>query len=60
MAALDDVDVWLTRLHRFWSTHVDALERLLDRMGRSDNGPNASADRRSNGGPPEKHRGEDR
>jgi hypothetical protein len=26
------VDDWLTQFRRFWSAHVDALERHLDRM----------------------------
>jgi DNA-binding transcriptional ArsR family regulator len=30
-----EVDAWLAQFRRFWSTHVDALERYLDRMGRS-------------------------
>jgi DNA-binding transcriptional ArsR family regulator len=27
-----EVDAWLERFRRFWSEHVDALERHLDRM----------------------------
>jgi DNA-binding transcriptional ArsR family regulator len=27
-----ELDVWLAQFRRFWSTHVDALERHLDRM----------------------------
>jgi len=27
-----DVDAWLAPFRRFWSDHVDALERHLDRM----------------------------
>jgi len=27
-----EVDAWLDRFRRFWSEHVDALERHLDRM----------------------------
>jgi DNA-binding transcriptional ArsR family regulator len=34
-APLQQVDVWLTQFRRFWSAHVDALERHLDRMGQS-------------------------
>jgi DNA-binding transcriptional ArsR family regulator len=30
-----EVDAWLARFRRFWSDHVDALERHLDRMGPS-------------------------
>ena len=29
---LREVDAWLTPFRRFWSAHVDALERHLDRM----------------------------
>jgi hypothetical protein len=29
---LKEVDAWLAPFRRFWSTHVDALERHLDRM----------------------------
>jgi DNA-binding transcriptional ArsR family regulator len=27
-----EVDAWLTQFRQFWSAHVDALERHLDRM----------------------------
>jgi DNA-binding transcriptional ArsR family regulator len=30
-----EFDAWLDQFRRFWSGHVDALERLLDRMARS-------------------------
>ena len=29
---LREVDAWLDQFRRFWSAHVDALERHLDRM----------------------------
>jgi len=29
---LREVDAWLAPFRRFWETHVDALERHLDRM----------------------------
>ena len=29
---LMEVDAWLTQFRRYWSAHVDALERHLDRM----------------------------
>jgi len=29
---LQEVDAWLEQFRRFWSAHVDALERHLDRM----------------------------
>ena len=32
---LKEVDEWLETFRRFWSTHVDALERHLDRMDKS-------------------------
>jgi len=28
-----EVDAWLDQFRRFWSFHIDALERHLDRMG---------------------------
>jgi DNA-binding transcriptional ArsR family regulator len=33
-----EMDTWLAQFRRFWSTHVDALERYLDRMGQSREG----------------------
>ena len=32
---LQEVDVWLAPFRRFWSAHLDALERHLDRMDQS-------------------------
>jgi DNA-binding transcriptional ArsR family regulator len=32
---LKELDAWLAPFRRFWSAHVDALERHLDRMDRS-------------------------
>ena len=32
---LQEVDMWLAPFRRFWSAHVDALERHLDRMDQS-------------------------
>jgi DNA-binding transcriptional ArsR family regulator len=29
------MDTWLAQFRRFWSTHLDALERRLDRMDQS-------------------------
>ena len=34
-----EVDAWLAPFRRFWSAHVDALERHLDRMGHSTQTP---------------------
>jgi DNA-binding transcriptional ArsR family regulator len=33
---LQELDAWLAPFRRFWSAHVDALERHLDRMDRMD------------------------
>ncbi|HEU5402343.1 MAG TPA: metalloregulator ArsR/SmtB family transcription factor [Terriglobales bacterium] len=30
-----EVDAWLAQFRRFWSAHIDALERHLDRMEQS-------------------------
>jgi DNA-binding transcriptional ArsR family regulator len=30
-----EFDAWLEQFRQFWATHVDALERYLDRMDRS-------------------------
>ncbi|HLG97737.1 MAG TPA: metalloregulator ArsR/SmtB family transcription factor [Bryobacteraceae bacterium] len=32
---LQQVDAWLAQFRRFWSAHVDALERHLDRIDQS-------------------------
>jgi DNA-binding transcriptional ArsR family regulator len=29
-----EMDIWLAQFRRFWSAHIDALERYLDRMDR--------------------------
>jgi DNA-binding transcriptional ArsR family regulator len=31
---LQEIDAWLAQFRRFWSAHVDALERHLDRIDR--------------------------
>jgi len=33
---LQELDAWLAPFRRFWSAHLDALERHLDRMERTD------------------------
>ena len=33
---LQEVDAWLAQFRQFWSSHVDALERHLDKMERSE------------------------
>ena len=32
---LQEVDAWLAQFRQFWSAHLDALERHLDRMAKS-------------------------
>jgi len=32
---LQEIDAWLAQFRRFWSAHLDALERHLDRMDQS-------------------------
>jgi DNA-binding transcriptional ArsR family regulator len=34
-----EFDAWLAQFRRFWSAHLDALERHLDRMERQEHGP---------------------
>jgi DNA-binding transcriptional ArsR family regulator len=38
--SLQEVDAWLAPFRRFWSAHVDALERHLDRMEQSESAKN--------------------
>ena len=45
-----EVDAWLAQFRRFWSSHVDALERHLDRMDEST--PTRRKKRRTRHGPP--------
>jgi len=45
-----EVDAWLGQFRRFWSSHVDALERHLDRMDEST--PTRRKKRRTRHGPP--------
>jgi DNA-binding transcriptional ArsR family regulator len=47
------MDAWLAQFRRFWSAHVDALERHLDRMehdrmDRQQNGPSTPTKEKSN------------
>lgn len=39
---LQEIDMWLTPFRRFWSGHVDALERHLDRMAQSSKSPSGA------------------
>ncbi len=53
---LQELDVWLAPFRRFWSAHVDALERHLDRMERSTRAPAARTKRKDNEKPPRPNR----
>jgi DNA-binding transcriptional ArsR family regulator len=44
--SLQEVDAWLAPFRRFWSAHVDALERHLDRMDQSTPGKRKRGRRR--------------
>jgi DNA-binding transcriptional ArsR family regulator len=46
---LQEVEVWLAPFRRFWSAHVDALERYLDRIDQST--PTTRKTRRRRRGP---------
>ena len=54
--ALQEVDAWLAPFRRFWSAHVDALERHLDRMGHTKEVRSTPTKRKSRG----KRRGSNR
>ena len=53
-----EVDAWLGQFRRFWSDHVDALERHLDRMEQSS--PTLSQTARKDGPPTKKKTGKSR
>ena len=54
---LREVDMWLAQFRRFWSAHLDALERHLDRMEASAPAqPKRRSKGRSQGG--KRHQGE--
>jgi len=44
---LMEVDSWLAPFRRFWSAHVDALERHLDRLDRTKRPPAPKRTKRS-------------
>ena len=54
---LQEIDEWLAPFRRFWSAHVDALERHLDRMDQST--PTKTRTTRKRRGPSrQRHKGE--
>jgi len=46
------VDAWLAQFRRFWSAHIDALERHLDRMHPSRPTKNAPPKKKTKENPP--------
>jgi len=42
-----EMDAWLAQFRRFWSVHIDALERHLDRMDRHQNGSSTPGNRKT-------------
>ncbi len=54
---LQQVDAWLAPFRRFWSAHVDALERHLDRMDQTTPTKRKTSSRRR-GPNREHHKGE--
>lgn len=53
----EELDSWLAQFRRFWSAHVDALERYLDRMekDRMDQVPPAKGKAKTRRDPNRKH-----
>ena len=47
--SLEEVDAWLAPFRRFWSAHVDALERHLDHMDQSTPNQSTPAKRKTRG-----------
>jgi DNA-binding transcriptional ArsR family regulator len=43
----EELDAWLARFRRFWSAHLDALERHLDRMDQRPSGSSARTKRKT-------------
>ncbi len=46
-----ELEAWLEQFRRFWSAHVDALERHLDRMGQDQATPTERRQRKRRRGP---------
>jgi DNA-binding transcriptional ArsR family regulator len=43
----EELDAWLARFRRFWATHLDALERHLDRMDPQQHGSSTPTKRKT-------------
>jgi DNA-binding transcriptional ArsR family regulator len=54
---LQELDAWLAPFRRFWSAHLDALERHLDRMDPS-TPKKSKTTRRRRGSQPGRNKGE--
>ena len=48
---LQEIDTWLTQFRRFWSAHLDALERHLDRIDK----PTTTKPKKATRSKPRKH-----
>lgn len=48
---LYEIDAWLAPFRRFWSAHVDALERHLDRMEQAEQSKRGSRKKRRGSSP---------
>src|SRR5579863_7806150 len=44
---LREIDAWLAQFRRFWSAHLDALERHLDRMNQLPHGSSTPTKRKA-------------
>ncbi|HEY6183464.1 MAG TPA: metalloregulator ArsR/SmtB family transcription factor [Terriglobales bacterium] len=55
---LREIDAWLAQFRRFWSAHVDALERYLDRMHPTTPTTNKIKQKTTRGPNRERHKGE--
>ena len=53
-----EVDMWLAQFRRFWSAHLDALERYLDRMGNHPSTATKGKTGRQRGSNRKRHKGE--
>lgn len=45
---LQELDAWLAQFRRFWSSHIDALERHLDQMNSSAASRSSTGKRKTN------------
>jgi len=55
---LREIDTWLAQFRRFWSAHVDALERYLDRMDPQSTPTRKTGKKPARPKPPERNKGE--